>query len=70
MNPMMKTLLEELTQVRERQARPVLPAGGMGALPERPRDSELSLPKGRVGADPVQAVVDLPGGKRASHAHG
>lgn len=49
MNPMMKTLLEELTQVRDRQARPVLPAGGTGALPERPCDSELSLPKGRVG---------------------
>lgn len=39
-----------------------VPPVGVG-LPERPCDSELSLRKGRVGADPVKAVLDLPGAR-------
>lgn len=44
MNPMMRTLLGELTQVRGHSIL-VLPTGV--ELPDRPSDSELSLWKGR-----------------------
>lgn len=67
MNPMMRTLLGELTQVRGHVLL-VLPSGV--ELPDRPSDSELNLWKGRSRCPQplegeqerhsVQAVLDLP----------
>lgn len=61
MNPMMRTLLEELTQVRARRCQ--YPQLGWDCLRGPVIQSSAFGRGGWVGADPVEAVLDLPGAR-------